>query len=74
MNDFFDIGPVGASAKSPDRFDPAMIPVTEGKKMPIIIIAVEVKSAATQLNDLKSRPESKFPLFDDFKLLESLQG
>ena len=74
------------SAKSPDRFDPAMIPVTifgfqidsdlmmalstnqmrpralkhqkqfeippEGKKIPIIIINEEVKSATTQVNVL----------------------
>lgn len=34
-----------ASAKSPERFDPAIIPVTDGKKMPIRRVKVVVISA-----------------------------
>ena len=41
--------PVGmdleAFAKSPDRFDPAMIPVQDGKKIPIRIAKLDVISA-----------------------------
>lgn len=36
-----------ASAKSPERLDPAMMPVTEGKKMPIRMVKVVVMSAIT---------------------------
>jgi len=43
---------LGASARSPDRFEPAMIPVTDGKKIPIMINEVDVKSATTQSNFL----------------------
>lgn len=43
------IVPIGilfcASAKSPERFDPAMIPVTDGKKIPIKIVNAVVMSA-----------------------------
>lgn len=45
------IVPIGmlfcASAKSPERFDPAMIPVTDGKKIPIKIVNAVVMSATT---------------------------
>lgn len=34
-----------ASARSPERFDPAIIPVTDGKKMPIKMVNVVVISA-----------------------------
>lgn len=47
------IVPIGilfcASAKSPERFDPAIIPVTEGKKIPIKIVNAVVMSAMTWL-------------------------
>lgn len=43
--------PVGmdfcASAKSPERFDPAIIPVTEGKNIPMRIVNVVVISTNT---------------------------
>lgn len=39
-----------ASAKSPERFEPAMIPVTDGKKIPIRIVNEVVISATTWLN------------------------
>ena len=65
---------VGASAKSPDLFDPAIIPVTDGKKMPIIIIADDVKSAATQLKVVVSVSALKLPSLFDFLLSLSLHG
>lgn len=34
-----------ASAKSPERLDPAIIPVTDGKKIPIKIVKEVVMSA-----------------------------
>lgn len=47
------IVPIGmdfcASAKSPDLFDPAIIPVTEGKNIPIRIVNEVVKSTSTWL-------------------------
>lgn len=43
--------PVGidlcASFKSPERFDPAIIPVTDGKKIPISIVKLVVISTIT---------------------------
>lgn len=45
------IVPIGidfwASAKSPERFEPAIIPVTDGKNIPISIVNVVVISANT---------------------------
>ena len=45
------IVPIGidfwASAKSPERFDPAIMPVTDGKKIPIKIVNDVVISATT---------------------------
>lgn len=38
-----------ASARSPDRLDPAMIPVTDGKNMPMRIVKVVEISANTWL-------------------------